>query len=111
MKKRVSTYRIRKLLKEAPLPLMVLKDSGHIMGSVEGVAFAETKRKVLNFARCYGHLYTGEIERCLNESIEKNDGQKDRFLRMKRELEALRELINIAPELSKEVLRLRRNSK
>jgi hypothetical protein len=110
MKKRTSAYRIRKILKNAPLPLMILKDSGHIMGSVEGVAFAETKKKVLNFARCYGHLYTGEIERCLNESIEKNDGQKDRFLRMKRELEALRELINIAQELAREVLRNRKQT-
>lgn len=108
MKKRISTYRIRKLLRDAPLPIMVLKESGHIMGSVEGVAFAETKKKVLNFARCYGHLYTGEIERCLNESIEKNDGQKDRFLRMKREIDALRELISIAQELAREVLRNRK---
>lgn len=111
MKKQVSAYRIRKLLKTAPLPLMMLAESGHIMGSVEGVAFADTKKSLLRMARCYGHLYTQEIERCLNESIEKNDGQKDRFLRMKRELEALRELLIIAPELAREVLRLRRNSK
>lgn len=111
MKKQVSAYRIRKILKAAPLPFMILSETGHIMGSVEGVSFAETGKSLLRMARCYGHLYTGEFQRCLNESIEKNDGQKDRFLRMKRELEALRELLIIAPELAREVLRLRRNSK
>jgi len=107
MKKRISTYRIRKLLKNAPLPFMIV-ESGHILGSVDGIAFAETHKKLLKFARCYGHLYTGEFEKCLRESIEKQDGNKDRFLRMKRELDALRELLIIAPELAREVLRFRR---